>query len=70
MIFFLESNSSGEVEYRNLCREKKITAVIAADRGSLKSYLIGEIDSCPEIDLAMRHKFSASDASHQSAGGR
>ena len=59
VIFFLENNEIGVGEYRRLCAEKKITAVVEQDKQSLKSYLLGEVDTCPQIDLSMLSSSSA-----------
>lgn len=48
----MENNEIGVGDYRRLCAEKKIAAVVEQDKQSLRSYLLGEIDSCPQIDLS------------------
>jgi hypothetical protein len=51
IIFFLENNELAVGEYRRLCIDRKIGAIVEQDRVALKSYLTGEISSCPQIDV-------------------
>lgn len=51
VLFFMENAEMGVAEFRRLCVEKRITAVVEQDKQALKGYLLGEVDSCPQIDL-------------------
>jgi hypothetical protein len=52
VIFFLENVDLPVAEYRKRCLTLKVAGVVEQDRQNLKSYLTGEIDSCPQIDLS------------------
>lgn len=56
-MFFLENADSTIANYRRLCVEKKITAVGELDKANLKAFLTGELDTCPQIDLAAAASF-------------
>lgn len=51
IIFFLENIDCAIGEYRRLCLDRKIVAVVEQDRASLKGYLTGEISTCPQINV-------------------
>jgi hypothetical protein len=51
VLFFMENADMGVAEFRRLCVEKRITAVVEQDKQALKSFLLGEIDGCPQIDV-------------------
>ena len=51
VLFFLENADRGVAEFRRMCVEKRVTAVVEQDKQSLKSYLTGEIDGCHQLDL-------------------
>ena len=50
----------GLSDYRKLCTEKQIVAVVEQDKNNLKSYLTGEIDTCPQINLSLQQSQHAS----------
>jgi hypothetical protein len=49
----MENSELGVAEFRRLCVQNRITAVVEQDKPVLKSYLTGEIDTCPQLDMAM-----------------
>lgn len=51
VIFFLENADTGVGEYRRMCVEMRTTAVVEHDKKTLKEYLTGVIDTCPQLDL-------------------
>jgi hypothetical protein len=68
VIFFLENNELGVGEYRKLCADKKIAAVVEHDKQNLKSYLLGEIDTCPQIDTIITINAAATSSSAVMSG--
>ena len=52
---FLANADLGEAEYRRKVVQEGggATFVVTYDRPSLKSYITGEVDSCPQIDLQL-----------------
>jgi hypothetical protein len=48
----MENSELGVAEFRRLCVQNRITAVVEQDKPVLKSYLTGEIDTCPQLDVA------------------
>lgn len=57
VIFFLENSDASIADYRRRAFEAKATAIIEQDRVSLKDYLAGTIDICPQLDLAAAAAF-------------
>jgi hypothetical protein len=53
VLFFMENSEIGVADYRRMCVEMKITAVVEQDKQSMKSYLLGEISSCNQLDLSV-----------------
>ena len=51
VIFFVQSNALSMVEYRRAVVKERCVAVVEADSKALMSYLTGEVDSVPQIDL-------------------
>lgn len=46
----MENVEISNVDYRRKAVEKRVKAVIQQDRDNLKNYLLGVIDTCPQID--------------------
>ena len=63
VIFFLENSDISVADYRRKSFEAKVLAVVEQDKKSLKDYLAGVIDTCPQIDLAAAAAYTASIAS-------
>lgn len=57
VIFFLEHIHTNVSEYRKLCSEKLITAVVEQDKQNLRNFLLGNIDHCPQIDLTVSQAY-------------
>lgn len=52
VIFYLENADVSVAEYRRKVVTMRYTAVVEHDKASLKGYLTGAIDSCPQLDFA------------------
>lgn len=52
VIFYLENADATVAEYRRKVVTMRCTAVVELDKASLKGYLTGAIDSCPQLDFA------------------
>ena len=52
VIFYLENADASVAEYRRKVVTMRCTAVVELDKASLKGYLTGAIDSCPQLDLS------------------
>jgi parafibromin len=52
VIFYLENADATVAEYRRKVVTMRCTAVVEHDKASLKDYLTGVIDSCPQLDFA------------------
>jgi hypothetical protein len=52
VIFYLENADATVAEYRRKVVTMRCTAVVEHDKASLKDYLTGLIDSCPQLDFA------------------
>lgn len=52
VIFYLENADAAVAEYRRKVVTMRCTAVVELDKASLKGYLTGAIDSCPQLDFA------------------
>lgn len=57
IVFFLENADGSFAEYRRKAVQHRVTAVVEQDRKQLKSYLSGELESCPQIDQDMVNKY-------------
>ena len=52
MIFYLENAEASVAEYRRKVVTMRCTAVVELDKASLKGYVTGATDSCPQLDFA------------------
>ena len=52
VIFYLENTDASVAEYRRKVVTMRCTAVVELDKASLKGYVTGAIDSCPQLDFA------------------
>lgn len=52
VIFFLENVDSG-ADYKRKAHEAGVGYVVSSDQVNLKNYLIGKVDTCEQIDVAM-----------------
>ena len=53
VMFFLENSELPVGEYRREVVKLKIQAVVEADKQALKGYVTGQIETCPQLDLAV-----------------
>lgn len=60
LVFFYENVDVTIGEYRKKVIQAKLTAVVEPDRVNLKDYLLGNIESCPQIDYAVVNSYIAS----------
>lgn len=65
VIFFLENAEQSVADYRRETVKQRLTAVVEADKASLKGYVTGSIETCPQLDLA-----AASAASYTAAAAQ
>ena len=52
VVFYLENADSTVAEYRRKVVTMRCTAVVEVDKASLRGYLTGAIESCPQLDFA------------------
>lgn len=52
VLFYLENAEIPMADYRRKVVTARITAIVETDKSNLKSYLTGQIDSCPQLDFA------------------
>ena len=66
-MFFVENVDAPLADYRRKAVESKVTAVVGQDRPALQNYMLGNLETCPQIDLQAMQASAATNAQYLTA---